>query len=166
VNFQLQRIPPCNPTHSCTCSPAARLWLLSFLLLPQIHGTCLGFQLLHILVSNVSRNDLLVETDSVTQPSTLIWPANGAEKSSRMFGTLPVSNAFFSAAVSWLRDYRVACKGLFCVDRLMMMLQRRCGVAVVVGSAAGEFSSRRGEAVCSGWQRVTPQHADLAIKRC
>lgn len=25
-----------------------------------IHGTCLGFQLLHILASNVSRNDLLV----------------------------------------------------------------------------------------------------------
>jgi hypothetical protein len=29
-------------------------------LAPQIHGTCLGFQLLHILASNISRNDLLV----------------------------------------------------------------------------------------------------------
>ena len=34
----------------------------------QIHGTCLGFQLLHILASNVSRNDLLVDTDSVAHP--------------------------------------------------------------------------------------------------
>ncbi|WIA39229.1 hypothetical protein OEZ86_005353 [Tetradesmus obliquus] len=54
-----------------------------------IHGTCLGFQLLHILASNVSRNDLLVETDSVSHPSTLIWPADGAEQRSRMFGNLP-----------------------------------------------------------------------------
>jgi gamma-glutamyl hydrolase len=59
----------------------------------QIHGTCLGFQLLHILVSNVSRNDLLIETDSVSHPTTLLWPADGAEKTSRMFGTLPVSGA-------------------------------------------------------------------------
>lgn len=36
-----------------------------------IHGTCLGFQLLHILASNVSRNDLLVDTDSVAHASTL-----------------------------------------------------------------------------------------------
>jgi hypothetical protein len=57
----------------------------------QVHGTCLGFQLLHILVSNVSRNDLLIETDSVSHPTTLLWPADGAEKTSRMFGTLPVS---------------------------------------------------------------------------
>jgi hypothetical protein len=61
-----------------------------FALVLQIHGTCLGFQLLHILVSNVSRNDLLVETDSVSHPTTLLWPADGAEKRSRMFGTLPV----------------------------------------------------------------------------
>jgi len=54
----------------------------------QIHGTCLGFQLLHILVSNVSRNDLLIETDSVAHPSTLIWTGN--EKDSRMFKDLPV----------------------------------------------------------------------------
>jgi hypothetical protein len=61
----------------------------------QIHGTCLGFQLLHILVSNVSRNDLLIETDSVTHPSTLLW--TGKEKDSRMFGTLPVSTAAVAA---------------------------------------------------------------------
>eukprot|EP00775_Hariotina_reticulata_P005931 gene5931-6171_t len=52
-----------------------------------IHGTCLGFQLLHILVSNVSRNDLLIETDSVSHPSTLEW--TGAEKNSRFFAQLP-----------------------------------------------------------------------------
>lgn len=52
-----------------------------------IHGTCLGFQLLHILVSNVSRNDLLIETDSVSHPSTLLW--SGKEKDSRMFKDLP-----------------------------------------------------------------------------
>ncbi|KAG2482320.1 hypothetical protein HYH03_018742 [Edaphochlamys debaryana] len=51
-----------------------------------IHGTCLGFQLLHILASNISRNDLLVDTDSVAHPTTLIWQpaANG----SRLFGDL------------------------------------------------------------------------------
>ena len=36
-----------------------------------IHGTCLGHQLLHILESNVSRNYLLVDTDSVAHPTTL-----------------------------------------------------------------------------------------------
>jgi hypothetical protein len=40
-------------------------------------------------VSNVSRNDLLVETDSVAHPATLKW--TGAENNSRMFGGLPVS---------------------------------------------------------------------------
>ena len=29
-----------------------------------IHGTCLGFQLLHILEANVSFTELLVDTDS------------------------------------------------------------------------------------------------------
>ncbi len=52
----------------------------------QIHGTCLGFQLLHILASNVSRNDLLVETDSVAHASTLEF-LPGAE-SSYMFGSM------------------------------------------------------------------------------
>ncbi|KAJ9526302.1 hypothetical protein QJQ45_009791 [Haematococcus lacustris] len=41
-----------------------------------IHGTCLGFQLLHILASNISRNVLLVDTDSVAHPTTLkFWAA-------------------------------------------------------------------------------------------
>lgn len=51
-----------------------------------IHGTCLGFQLLHILASNVSRNVLLVDTDSVSHASTLDW-APGADRS-RLFGGL------------------------------------------------------------------------------
>ncbi|GIL44397.1 hypothetical protein Vafri_1876 [Volvox africanus] len=49
-----------------------------------IHGTCLGFQLLHILASNISRNDLLVDTDSVAHASTLIWQPSAAD--SRLFG--------------------------------------------------------------------------------
>eukprot|EP00878_Enallax_costatus_P015279 GHUV01015998.1.p1 GENE.GHUV01015998.1~~GHUV01015998.1.p1 ORF type:complete len:381 (+),score=77.51 GHUV01015998.1:217-1359(+) len=52
-----------------------------------IHGTCLGFQLLHILVSNVSRNDLLIETDSVAHPANLQWTEAG--KNSRMFKGMP-----------------------------------------------------------------------------
>jgi gamma-glutamyl hydrolase len=64
---------------------------LTFSCALQIHGTCLGFQLLHILVSNVSRNDLLIETDSVAHPSTLLW--TGKEKDSRMFKDLPVHTA-------------------------------------------------------------------------
>ncbi|KIZ06309.1 gamma-glutamyl hydrolase [Monoraphidium neglectum] len=52
-----------------------------------IHGTCLGHQLLHILAANVSRNDLLVETDAVTQPSTLIFTA--AANTSRTLKDLP-----------------------------------------------------------------------------
>lgn len=69
----------------------------------QIHGTCLGFQLLHILVSNVSRNDLLIETDSVAHPSTLIW--TGKEKSSRMFKDLPVRTASCHRALPELLVY-------------------------------------------------------------
>lgn len=49
-----------------------------------IWGTCLGFQLLHILVSNVSRNDLLVDTDSVAHPTTLNFTAQAA--GSKLFG--------------------------------------------------------------------------------
>lgn len=56
----------------------------------QIHGTCLGFQLLHILASNVSRNVLLVDTDSVSHAATLDW-APGAEKS-HMFKNMDVSD--------------------------------------------------------------------------
>ncbi|GBF96107.1 gamma-glutamyl hydrolase [Raphidocelis subcapitata] len=52
-----------------------------------IHGTCLGHQLLHILVSNVSRNDLLVETDAVSHPSTLEFTS--AADDSRTWGNLP-----------------------------------------------------------------------------
>jgi hypothetical protein len=39
-------------------------------------------------VSNVSRNDLLVETDSVSHATTMDW--TGAEGASRVFGNLPV----------------------------------------------------------------------------
>lgn len=49
-----------------------------------IHGTCLGFQLLHILASNISRNYLLVDTDSVAHPTTLQFTEYAAN--SRMFG--------------------------------------------------------------------------------
>jgi hypothetical protein len=55
---------------------------------PQIHGTCLGHQLLHLLVSNVSRNDMMVETDAVAHASTLEFTAAAAD--SQTFGTLPV----------------------------------------------------------------------------
>jgi gamma-glutamyl hydrolase len=49
-----------------------------------IWGTCLGFQLLHILEANVSFTELLVETDSVAQASTLqLTPAAAA---STIFG--------------------------------------------------------------------------------
>ena len=51
-----------------------------------IHGTCLGHQLLHILVSNVSRNDLLVDTDAVAHPATLDWAP--ARATSKLFGGL------------------------------------------------------------------------------
>ena len=57
----------------------------------QIHGTCLGFQLLHILASNISRNVLLVETDSTSHASTLEFTP--AAKKSRSFGTMDVSGA-------------------------------------------------------------------------
>eukprot|EP00201_Polytomella_parva_P003485 CAMPEP_0175075468 /NCGR_PEP_ID=MMETSP0052_2-20121109/22023_1 /TAXON_ID=51329 ORGANISM="Polytomella parva, Strain SAG 63-3" /NCGR_SAMPLE_ID=MMETSP0052_2 /ASSEMBLY_ACC=CAM_ASM_000194 /LENGTH=361 /DNA_ID=CAMNT_0016344169 /DNA_START=117 /DNA_END=1202 /DNA_ORIENTATION=+ len=52
-----------------------------------IHGTCLGHQLLHILASNVSRNDLLVDTDAVAHPTTL--KLTPAAATSRFFGGLP-----------------------------------------------------------------------------
>lgn len=42
-------------------------------------GTCLGFQLLHILEADVSFTDLLVDTDSVAHPSTLVF-ANEVKK--------------------------------------------------------------------------------------
>jgi len=51
-----------------------------------IHGTCLGFQLLHILESNVSFTELLVDTDSVAHASTLQF--TDAAKESSMFGTM------------------------------------------------------------------------------
>ncbi|GFH25699.1 folate gamma-glutamyl hydrolase [Haematococcus lacustris] len=55
-----------------------------------IHGTCLGFQLLHILASNISRNVLLVDTDSVAHPTTLKFWGNDAADNSRMFASMPV----------------------------------------------------------------------------
>ena len=45
-----------------------------------IHGTCLGFQLLHILEVEAHFEDLLVDTDSVSHASTLEW-APGAARS-------------------------------------------------------------------------------------
>jgi gamma-glutamyl hydrolase len=51
-----------------------------------IHGTCLGFQLLHILESNASFTELLVDTDSVAHASTLQF--TDAAKESSMFGTM------------------------------------------------------------------------------
>lgn len=49
-----------------------------------IHGTCLGFQLLHILEANVSFTELLVDTDSVAHPYTLDF--TDAAGDSTMFG--------------------------------------------------------------------------------
>lgn len=49
-----------------------------------IHGTCLGFQLLHILEANVSFTQLLVDTDAVAHATTLEFTT--AAKSSTMFG--------------------------------------------------------------------------------
>ena len=65
----------------------------------QIHGTCLGFQLLQILVSNVSRNDLLVETDSVSHATTMEW--TGSEGKSRSFGNLSVSGTAAPVSVNY-----------------------------------------------------------------
>lgn len=49
-----------------------------------IHGTCLGFQLLHILEANVSFTELLVDTDSVAHASTLDFTEAATDSS--MFG--------------------------------------------------------------------------------
>lgn len=68
-----------------------------------IHGTCLGFQLLQILVSNVSRNDLLVDTDSVGHPTTLEFTPHAAK--SHIFSNFPadlkrkVSNPNFNITI-------------------------------------------------------------------
>ncbi|GAB4820992.1 hypothetical protein N2152v2_008038 [Parachlorella kessleri] len=51
-----------------------------------IHGTCLGFQLLHILEANVSFTQLLVDTDSVAHASTLDFTPDA--HASTMFGGL------------------------------------------------------------------------------
>lgn len=51
-----------------------------------IHGTCLGFQLLHILESNVSFTELLIDTDSVAHASTLEFTADAI--SSTMYSTM------------------------------------------------------------------------------
>ncbi|PSC69860.1 gamma-glutamyl hydrolase [Micractinium conductrix] len=50
-----------------------------------IHGTCLGFQLLHILEANVSFTQLLVDTDSVAHPYTLDF-SEGAANSTMFEG--------------------------------------------------------------------------------
>ena len=51
-----------------------------------IYGTCLGFQLLHILESNVSFTQLLVDTDSVAHASTLELTEDA--RNSQMFGSM------------------------------------------------------------------------------
>lgn len=51
-----------------------------------IWGTCLGHQLLQIIVTGAHFEDLLVKTDAVSQPSTLNLTA--AAKASRLFGDL------------------------------------------------------------------------------
>lgn len=51
-----------------------------------IHGTCLGFQLLHILEANVSFTELLVDTDSVAHASSLDFEE--AANDSIMFSTM------------------------------------------------------------------------------
>jgi gamma-glutamyl hydrolase len=51
-----------------------------------IHGTCLGFQLLQILVSNVSRDDLLIDTDSVAHATTLEFSPEAM--TSKLFSTM------------------------------------------------------------------------------
>lgn len=51
-----------------------------------IHGTCLGFQLLHLLEANLSYVDALVPTDSVAYPSPLNFEVPDADPSS---ATLP-----------------------------------------------------------------------------
>jgi gamma-glutamyl hydrolase len=55
-----------------------------------IWGTCLGHQLLQILATNISRNDLLVETDAVGHPTTLEF-VGGAEAAAKsvLFKDLP-----------------------------------------------------------------------------
>jgi gamma-glutamyl hydrolase len=50
-----------------------------------IHGTCLGHQLLHLLVTNASRNDMMVETDAVAHPTVLNF-LPGVTNTSRAFG--------------------------------------------------------------------------------
>jgi gamma-glutamyl hydrolase len=44
-----------------------------------IHGTCLGFQLLHILESNISFTRLLVDTDAVAHATTLDLTPHAAD---------------------------------------------------------------------------------------
>jgi len=51
-----------------------------------IYGTCLGFQLLHILESNASFTELLVPTDSVAHASVLNFTREYRDSS--MFGTM------------------------------------------------------------------------------
>lgn len=79
-----------------------------------IHGTCLGFQMLHILVSNVSRNDLLVDTDSVAHLSTLEWTPEA--KTGNMFGSLPVSQIYIQLKLKqpYLAFGVLPCKATSC----------------------------------------------------
>jgi gamma-glutamyl hydrolase len=54
-----------------------------------IWGTCLGHQLLQILATNISRNDLLVETDAVGHPTTLNFVSEQVTSESKLFKDLP-----------------------------------------------------------------------------
>lgn len=51
-----------------------------------IHGTCLGHQLLHVLLTNASRDVVLVETDSVQNPNILNFTHQAAN--SLYFGNM------------------------------------------------------------------------------
>ncbi|KAK9833340.1 hypothetical protein WJX81_007993 [Elliptochloris bilobata] len=51
-----------------------------------VWGTCLGHQLLQVLATNASFEELLVETDAVSHPSTLEFTPQAA--TSKVFGTM------------------------------------------------------------------------------
>lgn len=98
----------------------------------QIHGTCLGFQLLHILVSNVSRNDLLIETDSVAHPANLEWTPAG--RSSRLFEGMPVGSTCTTAQSTANNSRRLSD-----VSNYMQATYSQ-NVAFIAGQAASQCS--------------------------
>ena len=65
----MARAPPLTHTSSHASSLRPRACL-------QLYGTCLGFEMLHILASNVTREDLMFET--VGQDASIIFGRQGA----------------------------------------------------------------------------------------